>query len=303
MKVLVTGSTGFVGRWLMRELLSGGHDVTPAPSSAELDIADVGAVRGLVEQTRPDVIAHLAAVAASREATRDPERAVRTNIGGTVAVTEAARTTHPTPALLIVSSAEVYAAPSPADPPLDEDAPLAPRHAYGMLKLAQEAVAITAARRHELPMVVVRPFNHVGPGQPPTTAVGAFAERIAAVRRGESDELTVGNIDVERDIGDVRDYVVAYRLIMEALVAGALGRPDAVFNLSTGAAVSLRWVIAELCRIASVAPTIVVDPDLVRPDDPPRIVGDASLLQRTIDWRPHTQLGTTLADVLAWHPA
>lgn len=303
MRVLVSGATGFVGRWLTRELLAAGHDVIPAPSSAELDIADLRAVRGLVEHARPDVIAHLAAVAASREAGRDPERAVRTNIGGMVAVTEAARTAHPTPALLVVSSAEVYAAPSEADPPLDEDAPLAPRHAYGMLKLAQEAVAAAAARRYDLPMVVVRPFNHVGPGQPPTTAVAAFAEQIAAVRRGESDELPVGNLDVERDIGDVRDYVVAYRLILEALGAGRLGRPHAVFNLSTGTAVSLRWVIAELCRIASVEPRIVVDPGLVRPDDPPRIVGDASRLRRTIDWQPRTELSTTLADVLAKHPA
>jgi GDP-4-dehydro-6-deoxy-D-mannose reductase len=302
MKVLVTGATGFVGQWLTRELRDAGHDLATAPGSAELDIADLPAVRALVDDSRPDVIAHLAAVASSHDASRDPGRAIRTNVGGTVAVTEAARTSRATPALLVISSAEVYAPPGEGDAPLDEDAPLAPRHPYGMLKLAQESVAVAAARRHELPMVVLRPFNHVGPGQPPTTAVASFATRIAAVRRGETEELAVGNIDVERDIGDVRDYVVAYRLIAEELVAGRLGRPPAVFNVATGSAVSLRWVIDELCRLASVTPRIVVDSDLVRPDDPPRIVGSAERLRGAIGWQPRIELAATLADVLAGQP-
>lgn len=303
MKVLVTGATGFVGGFLMRELVRAGHDVTPAPGSAALDIADMAGVRSLVADVRPDVIAHLAAVASSRDASRDPGRALRTIVGGTIAVTEAARRASVPPALLVVSSAEVYATPAQNDPPLAEGSPLAPRHEYGMLKLAQEVVAIAAAERHDLPMVVVRPFNHVGPGQPPSSAVAAFAQRIAAVRDGNAHELAVGTIDVERDIGDVRDFVVAYRLLMEALAAGELGKPPSVFNVSTGRAVSLRWVIGELCRLASVAPDIVVDPALVRRDDPPRIVGDASLLSRTIEWRPRTELSATLADVLAQYVA
>lgn len=301
-KVLVTGATGFVGSWLVRELQSAGHDVSQAPSSATLDIADRPAVRSLVEQTGPDVIAHLAAVASARDASRDPERALRTNVGGTIAVTEAARTIRPTPGILVVSSAAVYAMPEASDPPLHEGAPLAPRDAYGLLKLAQESVAMAAARRDELPMVVARPFNHVGPGQPPTTAVASFANAIAAVRRGESDEVSVGNLDVERDIGDVRDFAVAYRLMLEALAAGRIGRSLAVLNIATGRGVSLRWVLGELSRLAGVEPRIVVDHALVRADDPERQVGDASLLRSTVDWRPRRELSSTLADVLAEQP-
>jgi GDP-4-dehydro-6-deoxy-D-mannose reductase len=296
-----TGATGFVGRWLTHELRRAGHQVMAAPSSAELDISDLAGVKTLVEETAPDVIAHLAAVISGRMGGHDSGRAVRTNIGGTIAITEAARSAHPPPGLLVLSSSAVYAVPSAADPPLDEQAPLGPRNEYGLLKLAQESVAIAAAVRHDLPMVVVRPFNHVGPDQPPTAVVSSFVDQILAIRRGESDQLTAGNIDVERDFGDVRDYVVAYRLIMEQLVAGRLGRPPAVFNLATGRTVSLRAIIEELGRLASVKPKIVVDPGLLRADDAPRFIGDATLLRRTIGWQPRIDLADTLAEMLAIH--
>ncbi|MEA2651189.1 MAG: GDP-4-dehydro-6-deoxy-D-mannose reductase [Chloroflexota bacterium] len=303
MRVLVTGASGFVGRWLTHELREVGHQVIPAPGSAELDIGDLAGVKSLVAEAAPDVIAHLAAVTSGRTGSHDTERAVRTNIGGTVAITEAARVAHPRPGLLIVSSAAVYAVPSPADPPLDEHAAIGPRNEYGLLKLAQESVAIAAAVRDDLSMVVVRPFNHVGPDQPSTAVVASFVDRILAIRRGESDELAAGNIDVERDFGDVRDYAVAYRLIVEELAAGRLGRPPAVFNLATGRAVSLRSIIGELSRLASVDPKIVVDPELLRADDAPRFIGDASLLRRTIGWQPSIDLADTLAEMLAGHLA
>ena len=171
------------------------------------------------------------------------------------------------------------------------------------MKLAQESVAIAAAVRDDLSMVVVRPFNHVGPDQPQAAVVASFVDRIVAIRRGESEQLATGNIDVERDFGDVRDYAVAYRLIMEELVAGRLGRPPAVFNLATGSAVSLRSIIVELGRLASVDPKIVVDPELLRADDAPRFIGDATLLRRTIGWQPRIDLADTLAEMLAGHLA
>jgi GDP-4-dehydro-6-deoxy-D-mannose reductase len=101
----------------------------------------------------------------------------------------------------------------------------------------------------------------------------------------------------------VRDYAVAYRLIVEELAAGRLGRPPAVFNLATGRAVSLRTIIGELSRLASVDPKIVVDPELLRADDAPRFIGDATLLRRTIGWQPTIDLADTLAEMLAGHQA
>ncbi|MCV0403164.1 MAG: GDP-mannose 4,6-dehydratase [Chloroflexi bacterium] len=302
MTVLVTGATGFVGGYLVAELSDAGHDAVGAPPSSGLDIADAAAVRTLVERVRPDVIAHLAAVASGQRAARDLDRAVRTNVGGTHAVMQAARSIDPRPGVLIVSSAEVYAPPDGTSP-IDEAAPVGPRTTYGLLKLAQEAIARDAAQAGSIRTVIARPFNHVGPGQPPIAAVPSFAERIAAVRRGASRTITVGNLDVERDIGDVRDVVVAYRLICEAIADGRLGDPVATFNVSTGSGTRLRDVVGELSRLAGVEPELVVDSDLVRPDDPPRIVGDGSRLRAATGWSPRFETATTLADILAALPA
>lgn len=298
MRFLVTGATGFVGPWLVRELEQAGHEVVAAPSSAVLDVADRGAVERLVTAARPDAIAHLAAGAATGDTTRDPLRAIRTQVGGTLAITQAAAMAQSTPGLLLVSSAEVYAEPVAGDRALVETSALGPRTPYAMLKLAQEAIALSAGAREGLSVVVARPFNHVGPGQRPVSAVASFAERITAVRRGETDVVSVGNLDVERDIADVRDVAAAYGLLLRALASGELGQPPSIFNVATGRGVRLRSVLDQLCRIAGTSPEIRVDPGLVRADEPTRIVGDASALRAAVGWRPRISLEQTLVDVL-----
>ncbi len=299
MRVFVTGAIGFVGRWMQRELAANGHEVIAAPGPDELDITDHdGMIRWFSSSARPDGVIHLAGMAFAPDANNDPSEAFRVNVAGTIALFEALRSLGIRPGVLVSGSADVYGTPRPEDLPLTEQAPVAPLLPYAVSKAAQEAVAVEAGMRYGFPTVITRSFNHAGPGQRPVFVVAAMARRVLAVQRGERAVIPTGNVDVRRDLSDVRDVVRAYRLLLEAAVAGSLGSPPTIVNVASGRVVTVRWVIEQLCALAGVQPSLEVDASLVRARDPEEIRGDASLLTRLTGWRPTIPLEQTLADVL-----
>src|ERR1035437_9795052 len=301
MRIFITGAIGFVGRWLEPELRNHGHEVVCAPSPDVLDIADrSGLVRWLDDPAgRPDAVIHLAGMAFAPDAGHAPAEAFRVNVGGTVALFEALREIGIRPPVLVSGSADVYGMPRREDLPLREDAPLAPDSPYALSKVAQEGVAAEASARYGFPVVVARSFNHAGPGQRPVFVVPAMAQRVMAVQRGQATTIPAGNIDVRRDLTDVRDVVVAYRLLIEASVRGLLEDRFTVVNVASGEVVTVRSVIGRLSVLAGVVPVIEIDPALVRADDPVEIRGDAALIRRIVGWQPVIPFDQTLRDVLA----
>jgi len=300
MRVYVTGAIGFVGGWLQDELRGHGHTVVPAPGPEELEITDRAGLARWFDgpDGPPEAVIHLAGMAFAPDARKDPAEAFRVNVGGTAALFEALRSLGIKPAVLVAGSSEVYGAPATADLPLREDSPTSARHAYALSKVAQEAVAVEASVRYGFPVVVARPFNHTGPGQRPVFVVPAMARRVVALQRGESSCIPAGNVDVRRDLTDVRDVVRAYRLLLE-LLANDPAQPPRVVNIAAGEAFSIRGLIEQLCALAGVPVCIEVDKALVRGDDPAEIRGDATLLTQLTGWRPEIPMRQTLADVLA----
>jgi len=301
MRVLVTGATGFAGRWLLRELADAGHHAVAAPPSAALDVTDADAVARLVRDVRPDAIAHLAAVSFGPAAAADPELALRTAVVGTQAVFEGVRAADLRCGVLVSGSSEVYGDPQPGDLPLAEDAPLRATRPYGLVKLAQEGVALAAGARYRIPVVVTRSFNHVGPGQRPGFVIPAFARRVRALRDGVAPDIPVGNLDVRRDLTDVRDVVRAYRLLLEGITAG-LDTP-LVVNVASGHSTAIRDVLEHVCQIAGVEAKVRVDAALVRSGEPREVVGNPALLVGLTGWRPEIPLERTLEDVFAEMPS
>ncbi len=198
MRALITGGRGFVGNWLAAHLRDQGDDVVAI--DLETDVADQAALGPVVAEAAPEAIYHLAARTHVGESWQQPAEVLRVNVLGTAAVLAAARQLPTTPTVLVVSSAEVYGVVTPGDLPLTEDSPVAPVTPYAASKAAAEQVALQAWRGYGQPVIVVRPFNHVGPGQGPNFAVSALARRIVEARRTGATEMAVGTLTSRRFI-------------------------------------------------------------------------------------------------------
>jgi GDP-4-dehydro-6-deoxy-D-mannose reductase len=291
MRALITGGKGFVGQWLATHLKDGGDEVIVI--DVETDVADGEALRKVVSEAQPEAIYHLAAMTHVGESWENPSQVLRVNVLGTAELLAAARTLTEPPTVLVVSSAEVYGVVKPNDLPLGEDAPTAPATPYAASKLAAEAFALQAWRGYRQPVIVVRPFNHIGPGQSPNFAVPALAKRIVEAKKSGATSLRVGTMTTRRDFTDVRDVVVAYRLLVER------GAPGSIYNVCSGKDVAISEVAEDLLALAGAELELVTDPDLVRPVDVPVLRGDCSLLTSVTGWTPSIPLATTLADVLS----
>ncbi len=290
MRALITGGHGFVGHWLVEALEAQGDEVVAI--DADTDVADPNAIGPAVRAASPEVIFHLAALSHVGESWSDPSRVLRVNVLGTAEVLAAARTTDANPVVLVVSSAEVYGVVRPDELPLTEGSPVAPATPYAASKAAAEQVALQAWRGFGQRVVVVRPFNHIGPRQAPNFAVSALARRIVEARRTGARELVVGTLTTRRDFTDVRDVVRAYRLL------AVDPTPGSVFNVCSGHDVAIGQVAERLLELAGAELHLRTDPALLRPVDVPVLRGSARALEVATGWKPEIALDDTLRAVL-----
>ena len=292
MRAFVTGGAGFVGRHLSDHLEAMGDQVTSVDQ--EVNVADPEAIAAAVAEARPEAIYHLAALSHVGESWEFPAEVLRVNVIGTAGVLAAARALPEPPVVLVISSAEVYGSVTPEELPIDESAPVRPVSPYAGSKAAAEQLALQAWRGHGQPVVVVRPFNHIGPGQAPTFAVSALAKRIVEAQHAGSSTVPVGALSARRDFTDVRDVVRAYRLLVVDGVAGE------TYNVCSGQDVAVGDVAERLCKLAGADVELVSDPSLLRAVDLPVLRGSARRLFEATGWRPEIPLDATLADVLAF---
>jgi len=289
-RALVTGGKGFVGTWLAAHLRAEGDEVVSIDH--EVEITDAAAVRTAMLSAAPDVVYHLAALTHVGHSWSDPGEVFRVNALGTLSVLEAARSCERVPRVLVTSSAEVYGLVTEEQMPVGEEAALAPVTPYGVSKVASEFLGVQAHLGYGLPVVRVRPFNHVGPGQASGFVVASLASHIVEARRTGAGSLPVGNLGARRDLTDVRDVVRAYRLLVERGVSGE------VYNVCSGHDVSIEEVARRLLELADVDLELVVDPALARPVDVPVLRGDPKKLHEATGWQPEIDLNKTLQDVL-----
>lgn len=283
---LVTGASGFTGKYLVAALLREGFRVVGIglgpPATAEwrpCDLTDPSATKDIVKTIEPDVVIHLAAMAFVAEA--DEQDFYRVNVFGTLNLLEALAGCSRVPAkVVLASSANVYG--NASTEPLSEDRWPVPVNHYACSKLAMEHMVRTWFDR--LPILITRPFNYTGPGQDEKFVV----PKIVAHYKRNLHSIKLGDTSVERDFSDVEDVVESYLKLM---------RSDArseIVNICRGQTISVAEIVAEMNALAGYTMQVEVQPELLRKTDIHRLVGDNSKLRRLTGFAPGTPIQTTL---------
>lgn len=288
-RALVTGVQGFTGRYLAAELERNGYEVfglghrnADGPGYFRVDLNDAAALRSVIRQVRPDVVAHLAALAFVGYGNVDDF--YRVNLVGTRHLLEAIQGSSCSPSsILISSSANVYGN-TPVSV-LSEDTPPAPANDYAVSKLAMEYMVRLWSDR--LPITMVRPFNYTGVGQEKTFLL----PKIVAHFRARADHIELGNIDISRDFSDVRTVVNLYRRLLET--PQAVGQ---LYNVCSGRSYALREVINLCEELSGHHLDIQVNPAFVRANEVKTLRGDDARLRAALgSW---DAIG--LRETLAW---
>ncbi len=292
----ITGVSGFVGSHLSRYLLDrgwhvSGQDLRPAPAISafyQSDLQDRLTLRKALDETRPDVIFHLAGVLKSELA----ENFYTAHVLGTVVLLEAIVESGLRPKVLIASSSAIYGT-GLGRRPITESFKLRPVTQYAASKVAQEVVALRYFTASNLPVMYVRAFNLLGPGLSPQMACSAFARQIAlAERQGTPSTITTGDLSARRDFVDVRDAVRAYVLLAEK------GQAGQAYNVASGRAVAIRECLDFLRKQARVPTEAVLDPARVQKNDVPIQIGSAKCLREQTGWEPEISTEQSLLDLL-----
>lgn len=305
-KALVIGAAGFVGGYLIDELRQNDMQVfaTKLPHEElnkdnveifDLDILDKEAIASLLFEIRPDYIFHLAAQSSVGVAWKNPTLTVDVNIKGSINVMDAIRELFYKPRVLLIGTGEEYGHVAPEDTPIREDNALHPGNIYAATKVCQNMIGSIYSKAYDIDLMMVRAFNHIGPGQLPLFVVSDFCKQVAEIEKGIKDPvMKVGNLAARRDFTDVRDVVRAYRMLIEA------GVPGETYNVGSGNAQAISDILDLIVSMSSTEIKVETDPNKIRPVDVPIIEADITKINQITGWKPEISLEQTIKETLEY---
>lgn len=273
---LVTGASGFVGRHLVGALRSEGWKVRTASRRGPADLVG-DLLRVPFRGVSADVVFHLAGFSSPRASLDHAGDAFDLNAAVTARIVREL----PAGRYILASSCQVY---GPGKERATESSPFSPRNPYAASKICGEALALASGKD----VVVLRPFNHTGPGQSADYLCPGIARQIARAEASRAPgEIEVRALAPRRDFFDVRDMARAY------VLAALRGERGEIYNVATGVPLSIGDVVRGLVGLSRI-------PLKIRgPQGPSDVLsGDSSKFRAATGWRPEIPLHRTLADLL-----
>lgn len=317
--VFVTGGAGYVGSHCCKAFAQAGWEVVTYDNLSrgwrdfvkwgpliEGDILDAERLRSAIRETKPDVVAHFAALAYVGESVSDPALYYRVNSCGTLNLLEAMRG-EGVDQLVFSSTCATYGEPSRM--PISETCEQRPVNPYGWSKLMVERMLADFGRAYGLRSVSLRYFNaagadpdgEIGERHEPETHLIPLTMR--AARANTDFTLSVFGDDFDTPDGTcIRDYIHVSDLAAAHLAALDYlqdAGPSVALNLGTGGGVSVREVISAVSGQTEAAVRHAIAPR--REGDPSILVANPALAKDILGWRAlQSTIDRIIADALAW---
>ena len=288
MRILVTGTGGFLAPHIARRLVSDGHSVAsfdlkvtelPGVRAIAGDLCDAASVSAAMEGQ--EAVCHIGGVGDIYVAEKDPALAASANVVGTANVVAAARRNKTK--VVFASTWEVYGAP--VYQPLDENHPCSPQHPYSITKLAAERLALAGGKQEGVPVIALRLATCFGRGLRPNSVFRIFIDR---AKRGEALQIHGDGLQT-RQFVHANDVAAAFSLACTANVL------DQVLNIASPQLVTIR----QLAEFVAARYDVKVQFGSSRALDVPPARIDIRKAEEVLGWRPNVSFEEGMFDLCA----
>ena len=301
-EILVTGGCGFIGSEIVKQLSQIGANVTiidnlssgkekyiQGLSNVKLIIADLldnDAVKSAVKDK--EYVINNAALPFIPDSYYIPKKFFDVNVNATISLALAVIKEKKAKRFVHISSSEIYG--TARYKPMDENHHTIPQSTYAVSKLAGERVIFTMHKEHNLPAVIIRPFNSFGPN---ITQPYIIPEIIRQMEK--SDVIKLGNVNAKRDLTYVTD--TARVIILSLVKEGVIGE---VINIGSQRSYSIKDLVSLISEIMGKKVSIKVDPSRFRPYDVDTLICNYERATKLLGWKPEITVKEGLEKTIEW---
>ncbi|VVM33379.1 GDP-mannose 4,6-dehydratase [Terribacillus sp. AE2B 122] len=308
MNILVTGSTGFVGQHITRELIKKEHKVYAGVRTKRdvsntdteeiiVDLENLSNFENTLKSLSIDCIFHLAAQGSVPSSWNAPSDTISRNILGTTKLMEITSKVSSGIKFVSVGSGEEYGLAAKYNQSLNEDIPCSPQNPYAISKYTVGLLGAKLAEKNNFNFVHLRSFNHYGPGQGLGYVVSDFCNQICQIENNNIPPIIkVGNIQAERDFQYIDDIIQKYVKVIESEL------PNGVYNVASNNAISIKYILDKLISYSKVPIEIEIDKSKFRPLDIKSFKGENKKLNGMIQYENlhQTNIEEGLLSTLNW---
>lgn len=304
-KVLIIGGAGFVGNYLIDELIDKNLEIyaTKIPNEKierndicviDLDLLKIEEIEEVINNIKPKYIYNLAAQSSVALSWKNPQLTVDINIKGVINLLETIRKMENYyPRMLLIGSSEEYGYFDIEQ--VKEEIKLEPQNIYAATKAFQSMLFKIYVKAYKMDIVYVRPFNHIGPKQSPIFVVSDFCKQVVEIEKDKKEPIIyVGNLSAKRDFTDVRDVVRVYQELIKK------GKAGEIYNVGSGKAIAIADILKEILNNSKVKIEVQQDKNKLRPIDNPIIEANIDKLVSEIKYVPKYDIKQTIKDTLEY---